>query len=196
MPFTTAQIAAIKADIAANSDMNTQPMSNAGHAEIARLYNLVAAPTTSVWRTEVPVSLIDDQITYASYTPVDAMPAINSLSGNGEILQHNGRLLAIQTKQMNLQKLLFGRETVDASKANIRAGLRDAVIGLPAGAGGATVSAGGASGVNVLTAMTRPALRIEKLFVGGTATTGTVTANLLVYEGGITADEVATARES
>ena len=36
MPFTTAQIAAIKADIAANSDMNTQPMSNAGHAENER----------------------------------------------------------------------------------------------------------------------------------------------------------------
>ena len=185
MALTTAQIATLKADIAANSDTNSQPMSNAGHAEIARLYNL--ASTTDVWRTDAPVSGIADAINWAAYTPTD--------TPDGTALYTN-RALVIQTKQMNLQMMLQGRTTVDASRANIRAGLRDAVTGLPAGASGAVVVAGGANGITVLTALTRKALRIEKLFMGATATTGPVTANLLVYEGGIAADEVATARES
>ena len=84
---------------------------------------------------------------------------------------------------MNLQKLTIGRETVYASKVNVRKGLQDAVTQLPAGTAGAYVSAGGAAGVTVLTAMLRNATRAEKLLNTGTSTTGTVTANLLGFEG-------------
>lgn len=192
--LTTAQYASLKADILANSDMNTQPVSSAGAFAIAALYNV--ASTTDVWRTDASVSAITDAINWSVFTPVDAMPAADSASGNAAIHQYSGRLLAIQTKQINLQSMLQGRTTVDASKANLRAGLRDAVTGLPAGASGAAISAGGAGGVTVLNAMIRKATRYEKLFATTTATTGAVTANLLVLEGAVSVDDIQAARES
>ncbi len=185
MALTNAQIAALKADILANPDLNSLPLSNLGSIEIARLYNL--ASTQDVWRTEAPVNAINDAIDWSKFTPADAADSTAI---------YTNRVLLIQTKQMNLQSMLQGRTTVDASRANLRAGLRDAVTALPAGAAGASVVAGGAGGVNVLNAMVRKATRFEKLFAGADATTGTVTAKLLVVEGMVSGDEVQTARES
>ena len=183
--LTTAQYAAIKADIAANADMNTQPAGSAGTDAILALYN--AQSTTDVWRTEVPIDAICDAIDWSKYTMAD--------SADGTAIQTN-RLLQIQTKQMNLQNMIQGRITLNASKANLRSGLRDAVVALPAGVGGAAVSVSGASGVLVLTACTRKANRYEKLFASASATTGTVTANLLVLEGQLSSDDLQIARES
>lgn len=183
--LTAAQYATLKADILANADTNTIPLTNAGSNTITAMYN--AASTTDVWRTDAPVQGIYDAIDWSKYTPVDAPDGTATCTN---------RLLSIQTKQMNLQSMLQGRSTVDASKANLRAGLRDAVIALPAGAGGALVAAGGVGGVTVLTACTRKATRFEKLFATQTATTGTVTANLLVLEGALSSDDVQIARES
>jgi hypothetical protein len=90
---------------------------------------------------------------------------------------------------MNLQNMTLGRELIDASKPNIRAGIVDSVTALPAGVNGALVSAGGASGVNVATSMTRKANRIEKLFATVSETAGTVTANLLTLEGTLSFDD-------
>lgn len=172
--MTPAQLQAIKADIAADPVMSALPRNGDSNYEIARLYNLPAAVAMSVWRTDAPVKLINDAIDYSKYTPVDA--------ADGTTIQTN-RLLTIQTKQMNLQNLLIGRDTVDASKVNIRKGLQDAVIQFPAGAAGAMVASGGAAGVNVMNAMLRNATRAEKLLNAGGSTTGTVTANLLGFEG-------------
>lgn len=184
MSLTDAQLITLKADIAANADTNTIPMGVAGDIVIRDLYN--AATTTDVWQTNVSVNSIYDAIDFTKYTPVDA--ATENLIGAQ-------RLLIIQTKQMNLQNMLQGRTNIDASKANIRNGIKDAVTALPAGTSGALISASGSSGVNVLTAMTRKANRIEKLFATVPATTGTVTANLIVYEGSVTTDDITAARE-
>lgn len=175
--MTPAQLQAIKADIAADPVMSALPLNGDSNYEIARLYNLPPAVAMTVWRTEAPVKLINDAIDYSKYTPVDA--------ADGTTIQTN-RLMIIQTKQMNLQNLILARDTVDASKVNIRKGLQDAVIQLPAGAAGAMVVAGGAAGANVLTAMLRNATRAEKLLTSGQSTTGTVTANLLGFEGTVT----------
>jgi len=183
--LTTAQIAALKADILANPDLASQPMSNLGSVAIADLYN--AASTTDVWRTDASVNAISDAIDWSKFTPV--------ADADSTVLDTN-RMLRIQTKQMNLQSMLQGRATVDASKPFIRAGIRDATIALPAGAAGASISASGAGGVNVLNAMTRKATRFEKLFAGADATTGGVTAKLLIVEGFVSSDEIQTARES
>lgn len=177
--MTPAQIAAVAADILANGDLNSHPRTYAGAQAITALYNTATA--TDVWRTEAPVQGIYDAINWSAYTPNDAPD---------NTATYTNRVLNIQTKQMNLQNILQGRSTVDASKANLRAGLRDAVIALPAGAGGANVSAGGAGGATVLAACIRKATRIEKLFATQTATTGAVTANLLTFEGAITSDDV------
>lgn len=192
MPLTSAQNTAILADIAANSDMNTQPATNAGCQVIVDLYN--AASTTDVWRTDASVTTVADGVDWTKFAPTDAVPAINSLSGNGELHQHMARTLVAQTKQATLQLILQGRTTIDGSRPNIRAALRDAVTNLPTGGSGALVSAAGTSGVNVLTPLVRKATRVEKLFAPSTATTGTVTANLLVFEGRVTLDDIAFAR--
>jgi hypothetical protein len=72
--------------------------------------------------------------------------------------------------------------------------LRDAVVAVPAGAGGSNVSPGGVSGATVLNACVRDALRIEAILAGGDATTGTVTAKLLGFEGAISYQVVEAAR--
>lgn len=194
MALTTAQLATLKADILANSDMNTQPMTSGGAFAIAALYNVVGA--TDVWRTEAPVSAIYDAITWTNFTPTDSIPAINGLNGNGDLLQYWCRQGIINIKQMNLQNMLIGRDTVDASKANLRAGLRDCVIAIPAGALGVNIVAGGTSGATVMNALVRKATRYESLFAPTTATTGTVTAHLMGIEGAVTSDDIQAARES
>ena len=182
MSLTVAQMAVVKSDVLANNDLNTQPHTADGFFEIARLYNLPPAVQQLVWRTEAPVSAIFDAITWANFTPNDVAD-VTALYTN--------RVLLIQTKQMNLQNMLVGRLTLDASKLNIRVGLRDAVIQLPAGTAGALVSAGGAGGVTVLTACTRNATRIEKLLSSTVAAIGGVTANLLGFEGNVSDGDIA-----
>lgn len=54
--LTTQQQAILKADIAANSDLNSQPNNSDGAFEIARLYNLNAAPNYTVWKTNVTIN--------------------------------------------------------------------------------------------------------------------------------------------
>jgi hypothetical protein len=53
--LTTEQIAVVKADIAANADLNTNPAGSDGSWAIAGLYNKTATPAYFVWRTNVPV---------------------------------------------------------------------------------------------------------------------------------------------
>ena len=90
-----------------------------------------------------------------------------------------------------------GRDTINTARVTIRGSLRDAVIAIPSGAAGANVTAGGASGVNVLTPCTRPATRAEKLLATASQpsdTTGTVTARVMGYEGDIGLSNIDEAR--
>lgn len=192
MPLTSTQRTTILADIAANSDMNTQPATNAGCQAIADLYN--APSTTDVWRTDASVTAIVAGIDWTKFVPIDGVPAVNPPSGNGEIQQHSSRLLVVRAKQVTLQVALQGRATIDGSRANIRAALLDSVTALPTGSGGALVSAAGVDGADVLLLLTRKATRAEKLFAPSTATTGTVTAGQLVFEGAVTLDDIVVAR--
>ncbi len=191
--LTQAQYQALKDDILLNADTNIIPMTNAGTEQIRALYN--APSTTDVWGTAIPVKAVINAIDWDKFTPVDSVPAADPVSGNAAIHQHIARSEIIQMKQMNLQTLLIGQATLDMSQAKIRADLRDAVIALPAGAGGASVTAGGNSGVNVLTVCLRKANRFEKLFSTGPVTTGMVSGNLLVIEGQLSSDDCQIARE-
>lgn len=185
MALTQSQLATLKAAILADPVLAAKPNNSDGAFDIAIAMNSLASPSANVWRTDARVQAINDAINWSLFTPSD--------TPDGTAAWTN-RILAIQTKQMNLQLMLQGRDTVDASKANVRAGLRDAVIAVPAGAGGSAVSPGGASGVNVMNACVRPGLRIEILLKTGDATTGTVTAAIMGYEGQITYQDVETAR--
>lgn len=183
MALTTTQQQTLKTAILADGTLNTLPPNSDSAFTIAVAFNQTDVSATKAWWTSTPVVNIFDSITWANYTPNDAPDST---------VTYSNRSLNIQTKQMNLQNMLVGRITVDASKDNFRAGLRDAVINLPAGTGGAFVQAAGASGVTALTACLRPsnATRAEKLFSGGSHTTGTVTADVLIFEGSLAFTDV------
>lgn len=186
--LTTAQLQALKADILANAAQG-QPLAAFYAANdlnsIADWYN--GASAVHAWRTEAPVTGILDAVDWTKYTPNDAA---------AETLIGVQRILITQTKQMNLQNMLFGRTTLDCSKAGIRAGLRDSVISVPTSASGANTNPGGANGGTVLSACRRLANRIEALLAGGEETTGATAARVLAYEGTIGRDEVQQALES
>lgn len=185
--MTPAQLQTLKAAIIADQVLSAFPNNSDGAFAIAAAINAPAEPAVNVWRSDAPVADISDAINWLAYTPVDAIDDTNI---------YQNRLLSIQTKQMNLQLMLQGRESVNANKANIRAGLRDAVVSVPAGVNGAMVSPGGASGANVLNACVRNALRVEAILAGANATTGTVTAKLLGFEGTVTYQDIEAARAS
>jgi hypothetical protein len=185
--MTPAQLSTLKAAITADQVLSAFPNNSDGAFAIAAAVNLPADPSVNVWRTDAPVADISDAINWAQYTPVDAVDST---------AVYTNRLLSIQTKQMNLQMMLQGRESVNANKINIRAGLRDAVIAVPAGANGTAVSPGGANGATVLNACVRNALRVEAILAGADATTGTVTAKLLGFEGTVTYQDIEAARAS
>jgi hypothetical protein len=53
--LTTAQLAAVKADILANGDLNSKPNTSDGNHAIAQLYNALASPAWTVWKSNVPI---------------------------------------------------------------------------------------------------------------------------------------------
>jgi len=56
---------ALKANILASPDLNSQPNTQDGAYEIARLYNLLASPTFTVWRSRVPYQEVADNTSVA-----------------------------------------------------------------------------------------------------------------------------------
>lgn len=191
MSMTNAQLVLLKAAIVATPAWNNQPLNSDGAFAIAADMNLTAVPDFMLWRSDAKVADISDAINFASYTPTDS--AADNDTAPIAAAKTN-RLLAIQTKQMNLQMMLQGRESLNANKTNIRNSLRDSVINLPSGVGGAATQAGGASGINVMNACTRKATSGEKILAGVPATTGGVTANLIGYEGSVQYQDVEAAR--
>jgi len=192
--LTSAQLTTLRNAITANPTWSAVPNDPDGHLALAQTLNAPASPTFSVWRTDCRVEDIYNAVNWAAYTPVDAV--LGSDSGD-TLHRKNGWLLSIQVKQMNLQIMTQGRATLNTAFVNVRAGLRDAVIQVPAGTGGANVSPGGASGVNVLAACVRNATEAEKVLATasqGSDTTGSTTARVMGWEGSLSADQVRLAR--
>lgn len=187
MSLTSEQNATLKAAIIADPALNAQPNNSDGAIAIANALNLYPVVDFLVWGTVVPTQTIINAIDGSKYTPSDAADGTAT---------YTNRILACQTKQISLQTLVQGRESIDASKSSIRAWLRDSVIQCPAGAAGALIAPGGASGVDALNACTRKATRVEQILSTGSATTGNTTANLLGFEGAISYQDVETARNS
>ena len=189
--LTTAQLSTLAAHINASTDPAVvSARTNGADNELARLYNLPASPAFPLWRSDASVDAIIDAVTWASYTPNDKVSGTDT---DPALSRKIGWLLEIQTKQMNLQLMLQGRSSINCGKATLRAGLRDAVIQVPSGAGGAATAPGGANGATVMNACTRNAMLVEKVLAGAQETTGTVTANVIGFEGTVTSDDIAAA---
>lgn len=184
MPLTSAQIAILGNAIDSETDPVFVGYRNEGATGLMTQWlNQPATPSHAVWSSVVNVGTILDAISFDVYTPT-ALPT------DATATIYTARILAIQTKQMNLQNMLIGRESINCSRSRVREGLLDAVVDIPSGANGALRSAAGASGARLLNALTRPATRGEKIFSDTSTTTGTVTAFNLGYEGFITDAEV------
>lgn len=184
MALDSNQLATLRAAILAETDPAFVALRNAGAtAAMADWYNQPTAPAQAAWDSAAPVDRVLNQVDQAAYTPAD--------TADGTALYTNRTLLA-QTKLMVLQNLTLARQAIDARLATVRKSLRDAVINLPTAAGGGNQQAAGASGALALVACTRTLSKAEALFVTGSATTGTVTAALVSWEGVLTdADVVA-----
>lgn len=180
--MTPAQLATLKADIAADPALSVYPLNSDGASAIMAAYNLPAAVDHYVWKTSMPTSEVYDQITWANLTPTDAP--------DGTQLWMN-RAQACQGKQFNIQTLLMGRETINPSKAKVRDGLQDALTLVPSGVAGATRAAGW---VQLQLVLSRKASRIEKLFATGTGSQPTPA--LMAFEGPVDYPTIEQARAS
>lgn len=180
--MTPAQILAIKAAIASDPVMAAASPSDDGSDLIAQLFNAKAEPTFYVWRSTTPAQDISNAIVWSALTPSDA-PDTTQIYAN--------RALQCQAKQINVQTLVQGRDTIYSGKANIRSGFSDALTGLPSGAGGAVIGAGWNA---VKTAMTRPATVLEKLLTTGPGTAANPSD--LVFEGNIGYAEISAIRSA
>lgn len=103
--LTTSQLAALKADILADSVLNAFPNNSDGAFEIAKAYNLAASPAWVVWRTGVT---------------------------RREILQ-NGfdwtRLDNLSVGKARVWSDIFVDGIINPSKPNVRAGIESVWVG-------------------------------------------------------------------
>ena len=181
--MTPSQLATLKSAILSETAPAFVTLRQANDEQgMADYYN--ADSGSVVWQTAAPVSAVQDAIDYTAYTPngtIDGTAAVTN------------RLLAAQTKQINLQLMLQGKTTLDATPNRVRGALLDATTNLPTGTNGAIQSAAGTDGARVLNALTRPATRGERLYTASATTTGTVSAFRLSFEGNVTAQDVSDA---
>jgi len=178
--MTPTQLSAIRAVIDADPALSARPQTDDDAFFIAGALNQPADPDFMVWQTSTPTQNVFDAINWANMTPADA-PDTTATWTN--------RALACQGKQFNLQTLLQGRESINSSKASIRAGLQDALTNLPSGAAGASRSGGWPA---VQAAMQRKATRAEKALSTGTGSSASPA--VMGYEGWITYIDVLAAR--
>lgn len=197
MPLTSVQAATLKAAINNTPAWAAYPNTTDGNIDLcSQKLNVTAVPAFKVWQTAVPTDVVMDQIDGTKYSPT---ATISGSEVEPSLSRKRGWIDEVNVKQMLMQNLLAFRSTFNASLPNNRAGLRDAVIQLPTGAldgngkPGLT-SAGGASGVNVLTVCLRDAREIERVLSTGPQTTGTVTGDVMGFEGNISPADVEFAR--
>ena len=177
--LTQAQQDTLIAFIQADPVMNALPHTQDGASAIADLLVVEATPAFRVWKSDTLVVDIYNQLNWANYTPAnpDAVLDANVIYTN--------RSLACQGKQFNLQTLLSGRDYLDTSKANVRAGLQDATTAIPSGANGATKS-GGWTAIQLI--IQRNANIIEHLFATGTGTEASPAT--MSFEGRLSSSEL------
>jgi hypothetical protein len=189
--LTNAQLQTLKTDIAADPVLNALPRNGDGYFATAAAYNALVSPNFFVFRTNVPVDEIQDQIVWANFTP----NVTDFSTGFGTTVAYSNAALLCQGKQFNLQMLMTRTNNlINASKQKIRDGLQDALTNIPSGNNGNARQGGWAS---VQTILARLATRGEKLFAntgGGNGSTALLAATMVV-EGLISAADVERARE-
>ena len=173
--FTPAQQAIVKADILANSDLNSKPNTCDGGYAIALLYNVAAVPDYWVWRTSVS----KEECVSVPSTDADGVTVRNFIwTGNGFITRSVG-------EQTAWSDLFSGSDGANASRPNTRQGFADVFTGTGNAANNRT---------HLLNVFRRKATRLEKLLATGTGTPAAPA--LMTWEGAVTFSDVCLARNS
>lgn len=144
------------------------------------LKNELNAPSAfQVWRSVTPADEVFDAILWERLTPADAVDGTQT-SANRE--------LRCQTKQLNLQIVLQGRESIATGRTNVRKALSDALQSVPSGVNGGAQDAGWLGAGRVKAVITRATTVAEALFATGTGTAGV--PGDLVFEGELTVADI------
>lgn len=170
MPLTTAQNAAIKADILANPDLNAFPNTVDGAYEMAVVYNKIASPDFIVWKVRLHEQDITS-LTSAENT-VWSWPAFITRSVG---------------EQAGWARMFNGTYTINPSLTQIRNGIADIFSG----------GTGATQRTHITAISKEKATRIEKLLsdlTGGVGTTAAPATRVLV--GDISPQDLYTARNS
>lgn len=174
--------AAFKQAINAETDSTFVALRNANETgQMAAWYN--GATTFVVWRSQSPTADLFNAITWANLTPTDAPDGTAT---------YTNRALHAQAKQINLQTILQGQDYIATGRANVRAGLQDALTNLYTGTGGVVV---GGNWAGVKTAIQRACNRAERVWATGTGTAATP-GDLGAFEGSVSNDDIVHALQS
>lgn len=176
MSLTSIQFTAIKADILASPDLAAHPNSPDGNFEIARLYNLPAAPEFWVWRTSVSKS----ELVNATSTDPDGLTTRTfNWTGSGFITRAQGERDAFMA-------LFNGAGHVNPSLPQVRQAFLDIFSGNTAPAP--------SNRTHLQNIARRLATRLEKLLATGTGTA--VAPATMGYEGLVSYRDIERARTS
>lgn len=169
--LTSQQLATLKADILADSNLNSQPNNDDGNFAIAAIYNAAASPDYWVYRTRV------SKAEYTQSTSIDG--TVFNWTGAGFITRAQGERDA-------WRELFNGNDECNPSLANVRQAFTDIFSGGTAPAP--------ANRTHLATVSRRKATRVEKLFATGAGTTAN--PSVMGFEGSITFQDVSAARNS
>jgi hypothetical protein len=151
MALTSAQLAALKADILADATLNAFPNNSDGAFEIAKAYNLTASPDYWIWRTSVPKSELVNVVS----TDADGTTTRSFIwAGNGFITRSAG-------EQTAWRELFNGTDSVNASLPNVRQAFTDIFSGTGNAASNRT---------HLSNVARKKATRAQKLFSSGAGT--------------------------
>ena len=184
MALTPAQLTTLKAAILANPTWAAYPMSGDGYYDLSRVLSGQATPAFWVWSTNADVQSIRAAVVWANLTPADAPDGTQTWAN---------RSLQCQGKQFNLQMLVPMTGTLNASDANLRAGLQDALTAVRSGVAGASQSAGWTA---VQGTLARRANYVEQILADTAAGNGSTKplAATLIHEGSVSDFDVQQAR--
>lgn len=162
--LTIQQKATIKTDIAANSDLNSQPNTEPGDETIAALYNQLASPNFWVWKT----SITEDEI-------------VGQPSTDSTLFSWTTFIGRSQGERDGWMRL-FRSGKVNPALSNVQSAVND----IFSGAGGVSQR------THIFTCFRRKATRLEKLLATGTGSTASPAT--LGFEGTVNLQDIADAR--
>jgi hypothetical protein len=182
--LTPAQLTTLKTAINNTPEWAAYPNSGDGWFDLARKLNETASPNFWVWSTNADVAAVRAAIVGANLTPTDAPDGTQ---------QWMNRSLQCQGKQLSLQLFLPFSGTLNASDANLRTTLQDALQGVRSGAGGASQDAGWTAVRNTLARLATSAEKILADTGTGDGSTRANSANL-VFQGSLSTEYIRLAR--